>query len=101
MVLSNKKGLYGAAALFYPGILRNIAEKKGSGLFIIPSSINEVIIIADNGLYIHEYLKNMLMEVNSTEVKLDEILSDNLYYYSYESSRLSVLNAEGIEPVVL
>lgn len=43
----------------------------------------------------------MLMEVNSTEVTLDEILSDNLYYYSYENGRLSILNAENTEPVVL
>ncbi len=101
MVLSNKRGMYGATAVFYPGVLRNIAEKKGTGLFLIPSSIHEFIVIADNGLYAPQDLENMLMEVNSTEVTLDEILSDNLYYYSYENGRLSILNAESKEQVVL
>ncbi len=101
LVMSNQKGIYGAAAIFYPGILKRLAERKGTSLFLIPSSIHEFIIIPDNGLYNPRDLKDMLREVNRTEVSLDETLSDNLYYYSYEKGELSVLNAGNTETVIL
>ena len=99
--MSNQKGIYGAAAIFYPGILKRLAERKGTSLFLIPSSIHEFIIIPDNGLYNPRDLEDMLREVNRTEVSLDETLSDNLYYYSYEKEKLSVLNAGNTETVIL
>lgn len=101
VILTNRKNLYGAAALFYPGVLKELAEKKGTGLFLIPSSIHEFIIIPDNGLYNPADLENMLREVNGTEVALDEVLSDNLYYYNYASRELSALNAENTGTVIL
>lgn len=101
IILTNSKNMYGAAAAFYPGVLKDFAEKEGKSLFLIPSSIHEFIIVPDNGLYNPVDLEKMLREVNSTEVALDEVLSDNLYYYSYENGELSVLNAENIEPAIL
>lgn len=101
VILTNRKNLYGASALFYPGVLNGFAERKGTSLFLIPSSIHEFIIIPDNGLYNPADLENMLREVNGTEVALDEVLSDNLYYYNYVSRELSVLNAENTGTAVL
>jgi len=101
MVLTNKRGIYGAAAVFYPGALKEFAEKKGTNLFLIPSSIHEFMVVDDNGLYNSENLEKMLKEVNSTEVAPEEILSDSLYYYDYKSRELSVLNTDIRETVIL
>lgn len=101
LVLTNKKRIYGAAAIFYPGILKGIAEKKGTSLFLIPASIHEFIIIPDNGIYDQKGLENTLRETNSTGIAPDEILSDNLYYYNYETRELSVLGAGNEGTVIL
>lgn len=101
ILLTNRKNLYGAAAVFYPGVLKGIAEKKGTSLFLIPSSIHEFIVIPDNGLYNPVNLEDILKKVNSTEVAPDEVLSDSLYYYNYENRELSVLGTENTRQIVL
>ena len=62
-----------------------IAEQVGSSsYYILPSSIHETIVVPFNdGMNVDE-LKNMVHEVNSTQVVADEILSDNVYVYDYD-----------------
>lgn len=79
-VLSNQKRIHGAVCILYPGVLEEIAEKEGN-LYIIPSSIHEVILLPDNGKKSAEELKKMIHEVNATQVAPEDVLSDSLYYY--------------------
>jgi hypothetical protein len=44
-VLSNQKGINGASCLLYEGVLKKFAEEIRSDLYILPSSIHEVILI--------------------------------------------------------
>ena len=37
-------------------------------------------------------LLTMVKEVNATEVREDEILSDNVYFYSLETNKITPLN---------
>lgn len=92
MVLTNNHNVNGAAAIFYPGVLKEISGKYGRSLFLLPSSINEFIILEDNGIYKPQLLENMVREVNHYAVEPDEILSDNVYYYGFTSGVLSVFN---------
>ncbi len=101
MVLTNQNEIYGAEAILYPEVLKQFAEKKGTNLFLIPSSIHEFIIICDNGLYNLKDLEEMLREANSICVARDEILSNNLYYYDYRKHELSVLSEDDNERVIL
>lgn len=87
-VLTNTSGNLGAGTIFYPGVLRGIAEDHECDLLIIPSSIHECIVIPDSGLCTDTaYLKEIIMEVNRTTVADEEILSDNLYMYDRESDK--------------
>ncbi len=99
MVLTNNHGVNGAAAAFYPGVLRGISEKHGKSLFLLPSSIHEFIILEDNGIYKPEQLGQMVMEVNHSAVEPEEILSDSVYYYGFTSGVLSVFNNGSFEEV--
>ncbi len=88
-VVSNDAGNLGASAAFYPGLLRSLSEDFESDLFIVPSSIHEVLVIPDSGLMMDtSNLKEIIHEVNSTTVAQEDILSDNLYRYDYESDRV-------------
>ena len=45
MVLSNSGGFYGASAVLYPGVLEMAEEEIGEEFYIIPSSVNEMILV--------------------------------------------------------
>lgn len=90
LVLTNEKYVNGAAAIFYPGVLKEISEKHGTSLFLIPSSIHEFIILEDNGMYSPAELEGMVKDVNNSSVLPEELLSDNVYYYGCNTGMLSV-----------
>lgn len=88
-VLSNESGMYGAGTIFYPDALKKIADNMETDLFIIPSSVHEVLIIPDSNYDMDvEELRAMIREVNETTVKDEEVLSDNLYVYDRDSDRI-------------
>ncbi len=88
-VVSNEAGHFGASAAFYPGLLKGMSEDFESDLYIIPSSIHEVLVIPDPNLQMDpSNLREIIHEVNTTSVLEEDILSDNLYRYDYESDRV-------------
>jgi hypothetical protein len=90
-VVTNKGGLLGASVMFYPGVLKGLAKDFESNLYIIPSSIHEVIIIPENHYGIEpDFLNGMIREVNSTTVAEEEVLSDNLYLYDREKGEVKL-----------
>lgn len=89
LVLTNSSGINGATALFYPNVLKRVAEEKGANLFAIPSSIHEFLLIGDYGELNCKDLTDMLHEVNRDCVQDRDVLSDNVYYYDLEKDRLS------------
>lgn len=91
-VLSNEKRIQGSICLLYPGVLDSLAHKEGHNLYIIPSSIHEVILLPNSGKEPDATaLKEMIREVNSTQVAPEEILSDNLYYYDATDKRVKIV----------
>ncbi|QHI73078.1 DUF5688 family protein [Aminipila terrae] len=91
-VLTNKKKINGAACLLYDDVLKNFAEKHNCDFYMLPSSTHEVLLIPDNNLVNSKELQAMVKEVNATEVAPDEVLSNNVYYYSRKTSELSLVN---------
>ena len=81
-VLSNRSKIFGAAAILYSDVLKNFAEKKGLDLYILPSSVHEVILVPKTSDMEWEKLQEMVIEVNSSQVEEIEILSDSVYCYS-------------------
>ncbi len=90
-VITNKEKIFGASCILYPGLLHDFGLEHGN-FYILPSSIHEVIFIPENESIIPDNLCDMVKEVNSTQVSIDEILSDKVYYYSILSENLSEIN---------
>lgn len=93
-VLSNKEGVNGAAALFYPGIREEIGAKLDTDYFVLPSSIHETLIIPNDGNMSPKELKEMVKEVNATQVAPDERLTDNVYFYNRKTKAFTIAGAE-------
>ena len=81
MVLTNTQGIHGASALFYPGQLDAIAQQVGSDFFVLPSSVHETLILADDGTMEPDSLQFMVREINQSTVAPEDRLSDFVYHY--------------------
>jgi len=80
-VLTNQRNINGATSIIYKDILNRIAKVIGEGYYILPSSINEVIIVPDNEMFEKADLLDMVRSVNIECVAQNEILSDRVYHY--------------------
>lgn len=89
-VMSNKERLNGAAELLNPSALENFTEKLGKDVYVLPSSIHETILIPANPDVEIEKLREMVHEVNMTQVAPEEVLSDNVYFYDKDTKELSI-----------
>lgn len=90
-VLSNRYKVEGAACILYPHVLSDFADTIGSNLYIIPSSIHEVLLLpAENDAEFTE-IKSMIKEINDTQVSAEELLSYSLYYFDKKTGKISML----------
>lgn len=91
-VISNKNKINGAINFLYiEDTLEKIAEKTNSNLYILPSSVHEVIAVVDEDGMEKGNLINMVREVNEQEVSEEEQLSDNIYCYDKENKKISLV----------
>lgn len=84
LVCGNQYGLGGAAYLLQKDELHKLSRKLNSNLYILPSSIHELIIIPYSDRISKDDLLTMVQDVNATQVAPDEFLADNIYLYSRE-----------------
>lgn len=89
-VLSNSRRMYGASCMLYPGMLAGIAAEEKNDLYIIPSSLHELILLPDDGEVSADELKKMIYDVNRTHVIPEDVLSDSLYYYDREKGDIII-----------
>lgn len=90
-VLSNKMRVHGAACLLYDDILKDFAQALNRDIFILPSSIHEVILLPAFGNEDYDGLKQMVKEVNETQVEPEEVLSDSVYYFDKKSEQIYII----------
>ena len=79
----------GASQLYLKDKIKEFADICECSLYILPSSIHELILIREDfaGICVQE-LKQMVQSVNATEVSDEDFLSDNLYFYNKETEEI-------------
>ena len=91
-VMTNKEKINGAIGLVESDILAEFADRMASDLYILPSSVHELILLprkkADGKV---NDLAAMVREVNATQVSREDFLSDNVYAFTRKDK--SVFNA--------
>lgn len=84
-ILTNQKEVDGAIYFMSPEVVGAIAEALEDDLYILPSSVNEVLLVRaselEDGV---DELKAMVRDVNETIVAEKDILSYNVYHYDKE-----------------
>lgn len=92
IVIHNESGVYGATVMLYPELLQSVASQVKDNLYILPSSIHEIIAIpeafantAHNGV---QNLMEMVREINQTQVFVNERLSNQIYFFDKETCKV-------------
>lgn len=87
-VLTNQEKRFGAAAMLYSERIGELAERFGSDLLILPSSVHEVLLLPDDHRLEYSFYRQMVEEVNRTQVEPEEVLSYGLYRYCRKNSKI-------------
>lgn len=90
-VLTNKNNMNGANVMIYSKLFNDLSDQYGSNLYVLPSSIHEVIVIPAISNIDPEEMKTMVEDINRTVVAEEEILSGNIYKWSKETSEMSIV----------
>lgn len=92
-VLTTKRGMYGAASILFPEMIKEIADHYGCDLYLIPSSTCEwmaVPVRTISGSGGAAEVNEMIREANSVAVEEEEILGERCYYYDYKTGEIRV-----------
>ena len=83
-LLTNSSHCYGAACILYPGVLYALARREKEDLYILPTSINGVLIVPAGDKADEEFLKKRVAEMARVEQREKDWLSGKLYRYIAE-----------------
>lgn len=92
-VLTTKRGMYGAASILFPEMIKEIADHYGCDLYLIPSSTCEwmaVPVRTISGSGGAAEVNEMIREANSVAIEEEEILGERSYYYDYKTGEIRV-----------
>lgn len=88
-VISNDRRIDGAVSMLYEDKLHKLAENVESDLYILPSSVHEVIAVSVE-MGEPEELARMVAEVNMDQVDLSERLSNQVYHYDKDLRKITL-----------
>ena len=81
--VSNGPRVSGSSVFLLKAFWKKVSDVLGES--ILPSSIHELLFMKESDCMDVGYLKDMIREVNMTQVRPEEFLSDNLYYYDKDT----------------
>lgn len=87
--VGNRMRMHGASTILIEDKLYELANKLNSDLYLIPSSIHEMLALPVYD-YSPEYVAELIMEVNTAQVVPEERLSNSVYLYSLEKRQVCI-----------
>ncbi len=89
-VLTNQFQSFGASAVLYEGALERIRQTLGEDFYVLPSSVHEMLILPASMSPGRDVIRSIVQEINETQLKAHEILSDEVYFYGRERGELVI-----------
>ena len=80
LVITTPDCTFGAAVLLDEELLKEVGRMCGD-YYILPSSVNEVIVVPEAAVEDSKYLKELVMAVNQSSVPREEWLSESVYKF--------------------
>ena len=80
-ILTNREGIFGAAILGNPELLKEVIGDKMGSCYLLPSSVHELIVCPVEAWMDAEGLQEVVKEVNQNVVSEADYLSDEIYLF--------------------
>ena len=91
-VLTDENKTFGASQLFLKDKIREFAKQQDCDVYILPSSVHELLLLrADFSNIEPEYLKQIVSEVNATEVSAEDLLCEGAFKYELATDKIIAL----------
>ena len=92
-VFTNQQKFLGASVLLYKDIFKDFAKKINDSLLIILSSMHELIVVPadvakEQGI---KSYREIVKDINDTQLEPEDFLSDNVYFYNKGTGRLKIV----------
>ena len=111
-ILHNDVDMKGTGLILSSEIMDAIQEEVGELCYVLPSSVNELLLISMDYVLDYEVLKAMVVDTNENHLPEDEFLSNEVYvvdtknrefmpYETYEKKQLQETQGKEIQPVGL
>lgn len=91
MYVMTTDGSNGAVSMIYEDRLKEFCNTINSDIYVIPSSINEVILVPYEEDTSEMMLNDMIKEINLTQLEPVDVLSDHVYYFERNSGYAQVV----------
>ena len=95
-LLTNKQKVKGATMVMNDKVMDRITDKLGD-IYVLPSSVDEVIVVPKSMAGDPEMLANMVKQVNEDAVRPEDRLSDNIYEYNSQTQSLCVVGGNPVQ----
>jgi hypothetical protein len=90
-VLTNQNHINGSTCMIYDHVLAKFAKRMGCDLYILPSSIHEVLLLPSNYGLDEESLLTLVHDANQSVVESTDVLSDSIYRYDAKRNRVIMI----------
>ena len=91
-VLTNSEKLFGASCILYRDELKSFAVKTDSDLYILPSSVHEMILIPKRPDLNQSAFLDIVAEINHSQVPEEDVLADSVFFYNKKEDALYLLD---------
>lgn len=90
-IVTNTTNVNGAVSILFSNVLEKCAEIANDDIYLLPSSIHEMLFVRVHAGYGEDFLKNMVREANRTAVDEVDFLSDSVYLYERETGAVTTI----------
>ncbi len=92
-VFSNDRNMYGASVIGYPDFFEEVRKTVGGSCYLLPSSVNEIILATFSEIYPSvRHMTETVRRNNVTAIPPQEKLSDNVFYVDVDKKTITVAN---------
>lgn len=90
-ILTNRSKINGSTCLIYDNILAEFSSQHHSDIYILPSSIHELLLLPANPHIEEPALLSLVHDANRTVVADTDFLSDSIYRYDAKRNRIIMI----------
>lgn len=93
-IATNKDNLGGAAVILYPNFLKELSDCLEDDLIILPTSVNEVIVMGKSTFASEDFVENckqMVIDMNQAYTNKEDVLTNSIYTYLRKEDHFGIL----------